>query len=272
MNELAMHKDTEKAALEAIQKRSVGCQLSHLWSDALFAREQSRKCVSNQQRLKKKIISANHHNDLSGISISRDEAELRHITWDLGSYVRWTVVTAWMAFVRTAETATTSQDLSRNMLKNLPRTIAPTLQEQAFWDSYPWCDVNRIRQERNKFIHKALDNSDLFPDVQLAEDAILTLRNGMKAIYASVGQASPPWIECDTVADPPSGSSAVLQLISSGANEDPQRLRVVYVHGGGETPSTILYSTEDPWPIVEGIAVNVRVPIEAIRIYKGELL
>lgn len=81
---------SEEAALDAIERRAIDSEFSHLWSDALFAREQARERVRKRPRIEAKIAGCGQ--------ASRLEAELRQIEWDIGSFVRWTVVTGWMPF------------------------------------------------------------------------------------------------------------------------------------------------------------------------------
>ncbi|MBD2152936.1 hypothetical protein [Leptolyngbya sp. FACHB-16] len=266
-----MHTNTEVAALKAIQKRAVDSQFSHLWSDALFAREQTRNLSTQKQQIQDSILEVKKH-ELAEILISRYEAEIQQIAWDIGSYIRWTVVTAWMAFERAMVDATSSSELSRDLPTNLPKFIAPGIKKDVFWAAPPWSEVRQIQQKRNKFVHRDLETSDLFPDVNLAEDTIRILRKGIKEAYKKIGKISPIWVECDEVPRRLGGSFCAASTSQTGADEDPQRLQITYVHGGRDITHITLRSDNDPWPVVEEIAIQIRIPIEAIRIYKGESL
>ncbi|MDG4597180.1 MAG: hypothetical protein P9F75_16080 [Candidatus Contendobacter sp.] len=268
-----MTKYTEEAALSAMRRRAVDSQFSHLWSDALFAREQARDRVKNKMRVESNIASVRQQQvENVELHVSRYEAELQQITWDLGSYVRWTIVTGWMTFERAAVDATELPKVSSNMYENLPKAIAPNTDAAVFWARPPWPDVRKVQLERNKLIHKNLGSSDLFAGIQLAEEAIIALRSGIKVVFTTLSKDPPLWVECDEVPRRLGGSSAALSVSRAGADEDPQRFRVVWVHGGRETLDTVLRSDDDPWPVVERIASGIRIPIEAIRIYKGDAL
>jgi len=276
MSEIDIFLSTEEAALQVIQERVADSQLSHLWSDALFARAQARSLTKRRQLLEREILDIKQDGqeqyEQSKVYISRYEAELQQIAWDLGSFVRWTVITACMAFERAAVDATNYSSLSRNMYKNLPRIIAPGLEGSDFWKKDPWIDVQKIREKRNKYVHRNLEISDLFVDAQLAEDAIHVLRKGIKEIYEIIGKAVPLWVKCDDVPRRLEGSFCAGSVIQVGAIEDSQRFRIVYIHGGRETLHSILRSDNDPWPTVKEIALTIQIPIESIRIYKGENL
>lgn len=268
-----MTKSTEDAALNAIRRMAVDSQFSHLWSDALYAREQARDRVKNKLRVDSKIVSVRQQqNEHAELHVSRYEAELQQIAWDLGSYVRWTIITGWMTFERAAVDATECQTVSWNMYKELPKAIAPSTDAAVFWAQPPWSDVRKVQQERNKLVHKNLGNSDLFTGIQLAEEAISALRSGIQKVFTALDKDPPLWAECDEVPGRLGGSSAVLSVSRAGADGDPQRFRVVWVHAGREFLDTVLRSEDDPWPVVEQIASGLRIPIEAIRIYRGDTL
>jgi hypothetical protein len=140
-----MIKNTEKAALDAIRRRTIDSQFSHLWSDALFAREQARDRMKNKLQVESHIVSVRKQQDGNAeLRIARYNAELQQIDWDIGSYVRWTILTGWMTFERAAVDASGVSKVSRNMKKNLPKAIAPNMDADVFWAQPPWPGVRKV--------------------------------------------------------------------------------------------------------------------------------
>ena len=96
-----MVSESELKAREAISRRAIGSSFSHLWSDALFARERARECAAREKSMPEQIAGLSKKDSpASEKVVGRYRAELAQAAWDRGSYVRWTVVTAYMAFER----------------------------------------------------------------------------------------------------------------------------------------------------------------------------
>lgn len=267
-----MTTETERRAREAVRVRGIGGQFAHLWSDALFAREQARSRSVSAQRLEAQIAQAqadgSAHADKSS---ARSRAELSQTTWDRGAYVRWTVMSAWTVFEKCCADAVDDPNVTFRIRKRLPAAIAHKTQQNAVlnWTDPLWQAVDDLREERNRYVHRALVDADLFAPSDAAERAVVVVRSGVVEVYRLVGKAHPSWVECDMVPPRLGGSMAWASVQHAGADADPRRLRIVGLHGGSEWESRVLRSDEDPWPEVEALAKNTLVPISAIRIYEG---
>ncbi len=265
---------SREAALATVRRRQVGCAYSHLWSDALFAREQARERDKTAAELQTRIAGSSlepapPHLDKM---LARWRAEVSQCRWDRGAFVRWTVVTAWMTFERACCDAVGDPKASKGLRERLAKIFQKKGFEAIDWKSGIWADVVAVQTQRHKYIHRELDRQDLFAEVGFAENAVTVIRKGIIAIYATVGKQHPLWADCDEVPWRLGGSSAWATVSSAGADQDPLARRIMAVHGDAEWETRILRSDEDPWPFVAELATNVRVPISAIRIYSGESL
>jgi hypothetical protein len=212
----------------------------HLWTDALHARELARQ--------------ANNE-------------------WDRGTYVRWSITTAWTAFEMSCADAVGATGLGMRFKDEMDRAIDALGLARLKWGQGLWQDVLEIYAKRKDYTHVNANQSQLFSAVNEAENAIGTLRQAIKEVYNYVGKQPPGWEDDDVDRGWDSGSSsfASLSVIHAGVDEsDPNVVRVAFVYKGREYISDILSPGTDPQPFVYNLRRSIRAPISAIRVYRGQ--
>ena len=124
-------------------------------------------------------------------------------------------------------------------------------------------------------MHRFLSEGNLFPEAVLADEAIETVRSAVNAMYQHVRRPTPAWVQDDHDRgwDRGGRGGASATLIHAGVSEDdPEVVKICYVHNDEEQTSDVLPSGTDYDPYVEDLIRNVRVPISAVKVYKGATL
>jgi rhamnogalacturonyl hydrolase YesR len=132
----------------------------HLWTDALHARELARTTDDN---------------------------------WDRGTYVRWTVNTAWSAFEMVCEECLGTNGLGNRFKDNLDRAVAARGLSPLQWGQGIWQQVLDVYQKRKDYTHvsSSIAQTRLLASVQEADAAISVLRTAIQAIAQLSGATSP---------------------------------------------------------------------------------
>lgn len=121
-------------------------------------------------------------------------------------------------------------------------------------------------------MHRFVTETDLFPEANVADDAINAIRSAIIEIYSHVGCPVPPWTadNDDRGWDKGSRSMAALSAVHAGADTDSEEtIRVCYVAKEREFTSDVLPPDFDWRPYAEGLLKRVNVPISKIRVYRG---
>lgn len=160
--------------------------------------------------------------------------------------------------------------VSRNLPKRLPDALTAKGAVAVDWTDGLWKEVDGVRRLRNRYVHWDLTEEDLFAELAAAEGAIAVLRRGLIDLCSRAQKAPPEWVACDKVPDRLGGSSAWLMVSSAGADGDPGAIRIAAVFGGAEWDTALLRSDEEPWSRVAELLSGVRVPLTAVRLYRGD--
>ena len=226
--------------------RSVDTTPYHIWTDALHARALAR-VTSNE--------------------------------WNGGTYVRWAILSACVAFEVTA-----SDMLGTGIGRRVPDEIKAALAARSLpnvdWGQGVWQRLAEVRQLRVDYVHRGIPQVRLFAPVAEADRAILVTREAIKALGTLIGAPASAWIDVDddpnVARERPRGgftATASATLIHDGAKEDdPDVVRVVYVYKGKESVSELLPPGSDPGPAMARLEEGIQVPITAIRAYRGTTL
>lgn len=223
--------------------RSVETAHYHLWTDVVHARQLARDSV--------------------------DE-------WDRGTYVRWTIQSAWSAFESTCEDVLQTRDLGMRFKDRFDAALlAQKPGAPIDWGRGLWQQVLEVYQLRKDYTHPRVPQERLFAPLAEAEGAIETLRLAIRDLHTILGLQSPQWVEDDAAAGwkQRGGAGGFLNLtaIRAGArDDDPERVRVVYVYKGDEHESEVLPAGSDPRPAMEELLRRVIVPVSEVRAYRGE--
>ena len=215
----------------------------HLWTDALHGRALAREAKNK---------------------------------WDRGTYVRWTVVTAWTVFERACEDALGAHGIGNRFRCNLDSAIARKCLPPLDWSRGTCQQVIEVQKNRKDYVHVRIAQEDLFAEVDKADRAIHILRKAMKAIYVHARKEPPIWLDDDDDRGWERGetSSVISGYISEAGVEEstPDVVRITYLRKGTEHPHRLCRPGTDPQPLVDELIRNILVPITAVRAYKGREL
>jgi hypothetical protein len=144
-----------------------------------------------------------------------------------------------------------------------------------------WSRINsKTKDARKKYAHFGVTLSDRFPSIEVAEDAIKTIREAIHDIYARMGKPSPKWVNLDESGGWPQTrgvgiSMAHLAVSRTGADPNaPDTYRIVLVTETGEEKPTIYLAgttpEEDVFEEVEDLLGRLNVAFSAVRVYRGQ--
>ncbi len=219
--------------------RSVETPHYHIWTDALHGRRLAREATNE---------------------------------WDRGSYVRWTISSAWTAFESTCEHLTGASGLGMRFKDRLSEALDAKGLQQPDWGSGLWQDVLTMYQLRKDYVHPAVPQERLFPPVEESERAIKVLRLAIKDMYDRTGTPLEVWPDDDQDAvDPRKGGFAHGTVLRAGVSRETG-LRICYVMLGQEYESEIAHPDQDHVALMEDLLRRIMVPISAVRAYRGSEL
>lgn len=224
------------AELASMTFRSVETPHYHIWTDALHGRRLARE--------------------------ARNE-------WDRGTYVRWTIASAWTAFESTCEYLTGASGLGMRFKDRLNEALDAMGFPRPDWGSGLWQDVLAIYSLRKEYVHPAVPQERLFAQVGEAENSISTLRLAIKDMYARTGNPAETWPNDDQDAvDPRTGGFANGTVIKAGVTRETG-LRICYVMFGQEYESLVALPDEDHLVLMDDLLRRITVPISRVRAYRG---
>ena len=219
-------------------------EFCHLWSDALHAR-----ALAHQAR-----------ND-----------------WDRGTYVRWTVTSAWTVleacFCQALGIKKFELDFRRSVNEELSKLGCAPLD----WGKGIWQRTRELQKWRKDYTHMLCKWSDLFPTVSRADEAITRSREAIKQIHRYLHKTPPAWIDYDEDRGwdrPQSGVFAFGEgiAIEGGVTEDsPDAVRIAYHDEEGEHVTRICVPGTDPEPFLMKL-LRMKKPISEVRAYVGATL
>jgi hypothetical protein len=232
---------------ESLLVKMIGTSQYHLWTDALHARALA--------------IQA----DATGDVVDR------------GTYVRWTIITAWICFETACEDALDVRGLGYDFKRTLNESIKKLGLEPVDWGQGLWQQVAAVHSSRKDYIHVAMPQKELLADVDEADDAVSVLRDAIKDVYVRAGKSWPAWVEDDSdkgfsITAAPSMEAAGT-TIKRGANpSDPHAIRIAYVLKGREVVDEICPPGTEVMPRFFDLLRRLQQPVSAVRAYRGEEL
>jgi hypothetical protein len=222
-----------------VTPRSVESPHYHIWTDALHGRHLAREASND---------------------------------WDRGTYVRWTISSAWTAFELACEDATGAQGLGYRFKDKLDGALSAK-GIALNWGQGLWQQVLLIHRLRIDYVHPGVPQDRLFAPVQEADKAISVLREAIRDLCSRVGTPVPEWIDDDDNPVAPKGGTAHATLIHAGVREDdPGTIRITYVYKGEEYESDLLPPGTDPSSLLHDLIRRILVPISAVRAYRRDTL
>jgi hypothetical protein len=224
--------------------RSVDNTPYHIWTDALHGRALARQ--------------------------ARNE-------WDRGTYVRWTIISAWTALEIACADALRAGRIGERFKERMDAALHANGFQLIDWSRGTWQKVLEIQQWRHDYTHRFVPQANLFPPVSRASEVIATVRDAIRDLYGRVSKSYPTWVDDDEAqgwsGDGSFSSTAHAMVRRAGANEDDSEvIRVAYVYQGHEYVSEVLPPGADPDPVVAKLLQEIRIPISAVRVYRGHKL
>jgi len=229
------------------EMRSVDTPHYHVWTDALHARQLAREA-----------------ND----------------KWNRGTYVRWATLSACSA-LESACAAYLGRPVGWNFKDDVNAACDALGVPRPDWGQGTWQRVLAVRVRRNGYVHLAVPQQQLFSPVTEAEEAIDVMRAAVLDLAAKTGHAAPAWVLDDEDIGSALGSRVVFRsmgyctAVHAGAEDGtPDVIRLCYVHEGREHENERLAPDPDfdPEPALQALAKRVRVPVSAVRAYRGDEL
>jgi hypothetical protein len=136
----------------------------HLWCDALHARELARTTTDS---------------------------------WSEGTYVRWTITSAWTVLEMCVKDAFNKTKLKHGLKGTIDRTLLADGLQAIDWGVGNWDNLLKLKETRNYYIHENAKQKELWPGIETANEAIIIIRNAIKDIYAIKNMQYPLWIDDD---------------------------------------------------------------------------
>lgn len=222
-----------------------------------------------------KLIENNHYHiwtDALHAHALSHEASNR---WDRGTYVRWTVMTAWVALEIAYQDALEEPRISYSFKDNLNKAIEEKSFPKLDWSKGIWQQVLQVQQYRKNCVHRFSQETDLFPNVSMADDTITITRQAIIEIYKHVGKSVPLWINDDT--DQGWANKGGFSLFGNaytvppGLDEHaPDTIKVTYIYKDKENIREVLPAETDPNPHVDRLIATIGLPISGIKVYRGK--
>ncbi len=219
----------------------VDCIHYHLWTDALHGRELARQAKND---------------------------------WDRGTYVRWTIQTAWTAFEAVCGDTLGITGLGMRFREKFDEEIEKKGLPALDWGQGLWQQVLVVYGVRKEFIHvkPSATQGRLMTPLPEAEKAITILRQAIYAVCDLVKAPHPPWAadDHDPGFETGRGSWASPTLSREGAREDdPAVIRITYFHRGDEHVDGLFPPGTKHGPLLDDLLKRLNVPVKAIRAYRG---
>lgn len=192
--------------------------------------------------------------------------------WDRGTYVRWTLMTAWTVLEMACEDALETSGIGRRFKQNLDKACADKAVPPIDWGRGIWQQVTLIQQARKDYVHKNANQNTLFPDFGDADRVISTIREAVNDIFSRAGKSPPDWLadDDDRGWDPGSESMACTQVIHAGTDPNgTETVRISYEHKDREYVCGFWPAGTDHEPLVDQLLRNLRIPVTAVRAYRG---
>jgi hypothetical protein len=184
-------------------------------------------------------------------------------------------MTAWIAFEIACQDALEKPKISYSFKDNLNNAIEEKSFPKLDWSKGIWQQVLQLQELRKNCAHRFSQETDLFPDASVADDAISIARQAIIAIYKHVGKNVPLWIKDDTDQGwaKKGGFSLFANIYTTppGVDENaPDTIKVTYTYKDKENIRDVLPAGTDPNPHVDRLIETIGLPISGIKVYRGK--
>lgn len=221
-----------------------------------------------------KLVESNHYHIWTDALHARQLSTQTSNKWDQGTYVRWTILTAWIALEIACQDALENDAISYSFQKNVNDVIESKGLTRLDWGQGIWQKVIEIQNLRKDVIHRFPSESNVFPEVSVAETTIKVIREAIKSIYNHCRKDPPQWVEDDCDEGWTTGTFQMHGIaISSPYYGKEGAIKIAYVYKDNEYPVDYFAPDTDINQPLENLFKGVGKPITAVRLYReNELL
>ena len=219
-----------------------------------------------------KIVESAHYHIWTDALHGRALSHQAKNDWDRGTYVRWTIASAWTALEIACDDALGVSGIGRRFKENLDEAIKSRTLQPLDWGSGIWQRVRALQERRKGFVHLTVAQEELFPSADVADEAIEVVRGAVEEVYTHAGGQPPEWIadDDDRGWQRRRGVEAAATIIRAGVDpEDPTTIRIGYVKDGREHVDSYLPADTDVDDAVEDLISRLQVPVSAVFAYQG---
>jgi hypothetical protein len=184
-------------------------------------------------------------------------------------------MTAWTVLEMACEAALETSGIGRRFKQNLDVACAAKGVHPIDWESGVWQRVTTVQGTRKDFVHINTTQEKLFSVLEEADRAITIVRDGITDIYDRVGKSPPDWLQDDDDKgwDPGSGTMLHGQAIHGGvAPKGEDTVRTSYEYKDREYDYEFCPPGTDLEPLIERLQQNLRIPVTAVRAYRGRTM
>lgn len=217
-----------------------------------------------------KLVESNHYHIWTDAIHARQLAKQTSNKWDRGTYVRWTLLTSWIALEMACQDALSDKNISYKFKENLDSAVANNQLPPLDWSKGIWQKVIKVQNLRKDIAHRFASEKELFPETEIAAEAIQVIREAIRSIYEHCGRTSPSWVEDDCDEGWTTGTMQLHGTFTSSpyANNEAA-IKVAYVYKGIEYIWDYLAPDTDIDQPIENIFKGPGKPITAVRLYRG---
>jgi hypothetical protein len=218
-----------------------------------------------------KLVESNHYHVWTDAIHARQLAKQTNNKWDRGTYVRWTLLTCWIALEMACQDALSDKNISYKFRENLDKAVADNQLPPLDWSRGTWQKVTKVQNMRKDIAHRFASEKDLFPETNIADESIQVIREAIKTIYKHCGKPAPEWVEDDYDEGWTTGTWQVYATgTSSPYVKNKDAIKVSYIYKGHEYIWDYLAPETDINQPLENIFKGVGKPITAVRLSRGD--
>lgn len=144
----------------------------------------------------KLVTDSNYHLWCDALH-ARELAKTTKDSWNQGTYVRWTILSAWTVLEQCCKDALNERRIGSPFQRSLNKAVYKKGLTALNWKSGTWKQVKELKKIRNYYTHENADQKELWPGLAKAEEAIDIVREAVKDIYLRAGKPYPQWIDDD---------------------------------------------------------------------------
>ncbi|HWB74045.1 MAG TPA: hypothetical protein VG755_03800 [Nannocystaceae bacterium] len=267
--------EAPEAIRVALERRAITSSFSHVWSDALFARERAREEGRLIAALESTLCAESYATVDPRTAAVRERrsshlrAKIHQHRWDRGAYARTCIAAAWRAFDRVVATV-----LGGSLRGDLLAELDAALQANSYLPlqhcNDTWRGLVALKESRDALLLGDCTVDSLLLDEHDADDALAVVRAALQELHEHIGRTPPRWVDADSSPQHVGNEGSWGTTIRGDARNDPDAIAIVMVHHAFEWTSDLVPHSVDPWSIALERLDSVCAPIVGVRVCQGD--